>query len=115
MADHETHEAHSHAHGSTCGHAAVRHDGHIDYLHDGHLHHVHDEHVDEHVLAISDANPQTCQSGHTCAEHDQSHTHGASCGHQTVPHGDHQDYLVAGHLHSLHGSHCDDHGQLVTA
>jgi hypothetical protein len=27
-----------------------------------------------------------------------------------VPHGDHIDYLVDGHLHHPHGQHCDDHG-----
>jgi UDP-2,3-diacylglucosamine pyrophosphatase LpxH len=27
-----------------------------------------------------------------------------------VPHGDHVDYLVGGHLHHPHGDHCDDHG-----
>jgi hypothetical protein len=32
-----------------------------------------------------------------------------------VPHGDHVDYLVAGHLHHVHGDHCDDHGPVQTA
>jgi hypothetical protein len=32
-----------------------------------------------------------------------------------VPHGDHNDYLVGGHLHSPHGEHCDDHGALSLA
>jgi hypothetical protein len=27
-----------------------------------------------------------------------------------VPHGNHVDYLVNGHLHHPHGGHCDDHG-----
>ena len=27
-----------------------------------------------------------------------------------MPHGDHTDYLVDGHLHHPHGDHCDDHG-----
>jgi hypothetical protein len=31
-----------------------------------------------------------------------------------VPHGDHTDYLVGGHLHHPHGGHCDDHGKLST-
>jgi hypothetical protein len=30
-----------------------------------------------------------------------------------VPHGDHKDYLVKGHLHHLHAGHCDDHGPIV--
>jgi hypothetical protein len=29
-----------------------------------------------------------------------------------VPHGDHSDYLVGGHLHYSHSNHCDDHGAL---
>jgi hypothetical protein len=32
-----------------------------------------------------------------------------------VPHGDHTDYLVDGHLHHPHGDHCDDHGPLRPA
>jgi hypothetical protein len=31
-----------------------------------------------------------------------------------VPHGEHTDYLVQGHLHHPHGDHCDDHGPLET-
>jgi hypothetical protein len=30
-----------------------------------------------------------------------------------VPHGDHTDFVVAGHLHYAHGKHCDDHGKVV--
>jgi hypothetical protein len=32
-----------------------------------------------------------------------------------VPHGDHVDYLVGGHLHHSHESHCDNHGSLKAA
>jgi hypothetical protein len=32
-----------------------------------------------------------------------------------VPHGDHVDYLVNGHLHYPHGQHCDDHGPVQVA
>jgi hypothetical protein len=32
-----------------------------------------------------------------------------------VPHGDHADYLVSGHLHHAHGGHCDDHGAVSAA
>ena len=45
-----------------------------------------------------------------CGGHDKSHKHGPKCGHEGVPHGDHTDYLVNGHLHHPHGDHCDDHG-----
>jgi hypothetical protein len=30
-----------------------------------------------------------------------------------VPHGDHVDYLVDGHLHHPHNGHCDDHGPVT--
>ena len=42
------------------------------------------------------------------------HEHGADCGHQAVPHGDHVDYDHDGHLHAAHptgsGLHYDEHG-----
>jgi len=37
-----------------------------------------------------------------------SHTHGESCGHVAVPHGDHIDYVHDGHLHREHDSHADE-------
>jgi len=40
---------------------------------------------------------------------------GAECGHEPVPHGDHVDYLVDGHLHHPHDGHCDDHGAVSLA
>jgi hypothetical protein len=42
--------------------------------------------------------------------HDPLHMHGPNCGHAAVPHDDHVDYVVGGHLHHPHGDHCDDHG-----
>jgi hypothetical protein len=104
--------AHSHTHGPNCGHTAVRHDGHTDYLHDGHLHHPEGDHVDDHHLGVNSMNPERCTPRHTCSGHDKTHIHGANCGHETVPHGNHFDYLVDGHLHHPHGLHCDDHGEL---
>jgi len=114
MTDHRqgVHNDHPHSHGPGCGHVAVRHDGHVDYLHDGHLHHPHDGHVYEHKIAIDARNPAHCTPGHRCAGHEVGHRHGPGCGHEAVPHGDHVDYLVDGHLHHPHGSHCDDHGPL---
>lgn len=42
------------------------------------------------------------------------HDHGADCGHQPVPHGEHLDYDHDGHLHAPHqtgaGVHYDEHG-----
>ncbi len=106
------HGGHDHAHGKACGHVALVHDGHVDYLHDGHLHHVHGDHVDEHALAVSAANPAQC-APHACAGHDPAHRHGPGCGHEAVPHGDHVDYLVDGHLHHPHAGHCDLHGAVT--
>jgi hypothetical protein len=112
MPDHETHANHAHKHSAGCGHQAVKHDGHTDYLHDGHLHHAEGDRVDEHALAIGASNPASCTPSHACGAHDATHQHGAGCGHEAVPHGDHVDYFVAGHLHHAHGDHCDDHGKL---
>jgi len=115
MSTHSTHDHHPHRHTAGCGHQAITHEGHTDYLHDGHLHHVHDDHIDEHVLTVSQENPSVCTPAHACNGHETGHRHGAGCGHQAVPHGDHVDYLVAGHLHFAHGAHCDDHGALQLA
>ena len=111
----EKHTNHDHNHGKDCGHTAVQHGDHVDYLHDGHLHHPHEGHVDEHRLDVGAQNPIDCTPDHSCSGHDASHVHGENCGHERVPHGDHFDYLVDGHLHHPHGEHCDDHGKLQTA
>lgn len=115
----ETHQQHSgahrHEHGPNCGHMAVKHDGHIDYLHDGHLHHPHGDHVDDHRIEVTSVNPEKCTPSHNCSGHDKAHIHGPNCGHPAAPHGDHIDYLVDGHLHHFHGTHCDDHGKLEAA
>jgi hypothetical protein len=109
----EVHGHHDHKHGQDCGHTAVKHDGHVDYLHDGHLHHAEaDGTVHEHVLPISATNPAVCTPQHACSGHAPGHVHGPDCGHPAVPHGDHVDYLVDGHLHRPHGGHCDDHGRI---
>ena len=110
-----THKEHEHKHGPSCGHKAVKHDEHTDYLHDGHLHNVHDDHVDEHRLAESSTNTSACTPEHNCAGHDNGHSHGPKCGHEAVPHGDHVDYIVAGHLHKPCGEHCDMHGEIAVA
>ena len=104
------HHDHAHDHGPGCGHTAVKHDGHVDYVHDGHLHHQVGTHVEEHALAVGGANPADCTPKHDCGAHPKDHVHGPGCGHEAVPHGDHTDYLVAGHLHHPHTGHCDDHG-----
>ena len=108
-----THENHDHAHGAGCGHTAIQHGDHTDHLHDGHLHHTGaDGSVSEHAIDVGPANPAECTPHHACAGHAVGHKHGPDCGHEAVPHGDHVDYLVSGHLHHPHGDHCDDHGPL---
>ena len=109
----KTHPGHEHTHHSTCGHTAIEHQGHTDYLHDGCLHYPHGDHVDEHVVEISEANPAQCTADHMCEGQEKGHVHGTGCGHESVPHGDHSDYLVGDHLHYVHGDHCDDHGSIT--
>ena len=109
------HDDHSHKHGSECGHKAIKHDGHQDYLHDGHMHHTHDGHIDEHAISVDSSNKSECTPEHSCSAHDDAHQHGPGCGHDAVPHGDHTDYLVGGHLHHSHENHCDDHGPVQVA
>jgi hypothetical protein len=112
---HDTHANHPHEHGPGCGHTAVVHEGHTDYLHDGHMHHPHKDHVDDHRLEVNGRNPADCTPDHDCGAHEAGHQHGPDCGHEAVPHGDHTDYLVDGHLHHPHGDHCDNHGPLQLA
>jgi hypothetical protein len=110
------HSNHDHQHGPNCGHTAIQHEGHVDYLHDGHLHHhAAGGVVEEHTLSVSAANPATCTAGHACSGHATDHVHGPGCGHEAVPHGDHIDYLVDGHLHHPHDGHCDNHGKVTLA
>ena len=71
---------------------------------------MHGDHVDEHVIEISEKNPDHCTPNYQCTGHDADHVHGPDCGHEAVPHGDHIDYLVDGRLHHPHNGHCDDHG-----
>ena len=104
------HENHDHEHGEKCGHTKVKHGDHYDYLHDGHMHHKHEGHYDEHTLEVNETNPDNCKP--TGCE--DGHVHGADCGHEAVPHGDHVDYIVNGRLHHPHGDHCDDHGPVET-
>ena len=47
---------------------------------------------------------------HAVAVGHDRHEHGEGCGHEAVPHGDHVDYVHAGHRHALHGGHWDEHG-----
>ncbi len=115
-ATHSQHaQSHPHQHGAGCGHPTVQHAGHVDYLDAGHLHHNHAGHVDDHTLAVSAANPDQCTPGHGAGEQPALHAHSANCGHPALPHGEHTDYVVNGHLHHPHGDHCDNHGAVALA
>lgn len=111
--EHPVHETHDHTHHRDCEHLSVRHGDHVDYLHGGHLHHPHGDHTDEHVVELAATNPAECTPGHDCPEHTVAHAHSDTCDHEPVPHADHVDYLVDGHLHHPHDDHCDDHGELA--
>ena len=41
--------------------------------------------------------------------HEHPHVHGDKCGHLSVEHGDHVDYVHDGHRHAPHGEHYDEH------
>jgi hypothetical protein len=114
MTQQRMHPNHAHRHGAGCGHSAIRHGDHTDYCHDGHLHHEQGGQTAECTMAVDAKNPATCTPSHACAGHAMGHKHGNGCGHDAIPHGDHVDYLVGGHLHHPHGGHCDDHGPITT-
>ncbi|MDR1213792.1 MAG: metal ABC transporter permease [Propionibacteriaceae bacterium] len=46
---------------------------------------------------------------HQLAGSGHDHVHGPDCGHPAVEHGDHLDYLHAGHRHAPHQDHYDEH------
>jgi hypothetical protein len=112
---HTTHANHTHQHGPNCGHTAVKHEDHTDYLHDGHMHYPHAGHFDEHTFVVDSAHPSGCSPQQDCEGHADGREHGRGCGHEAIPHGDHTDYLVDGHLHHPHSGHCDDHGAVKVA
>jgi hypothetical protein len=79
------------------------------------MHHPHGDHVDDHQVNSGAGNPERCTPKHDCGAHASDHLHGPGCGHEMVPHANHVDYLVDGHLHHPHNGHCDDHGKLQFA
>lgn len=45
-----------------------------------------------------------------CSVHkDHAHIHGDGCGHETIMHEGHIDYLHDGCVHHMHGDHVDEH------
>ena len=65
-----------------------------------------------HIHDTTCGHAAVCTTGHACDGHTADHVHGANCGHEAIAHGDHTDYVVAGHLHAPHGAHCDNHGRV---
>ena len=52
----------------------------------------------------------TAGTEHNQAEHTvEDHKHGENCGHESVQHGDHVDYVHDGHRHAEHEGHYDEH------
>jgi len=49
------------------------------------------------------------KSGSHAPHHDHDHVHDHDCGHATVRHGEHTDYLHDGHRHVAHDDHWDEH------
>ncbi|MDX6323209.1 MAG: zinc transport system permease protein, partial [Propionibacteriaceae bacterium] len=45
---------------------------------------------------------------HITAE-DHPHRHVEGCGHPSVQHGDHTDFIHQGHRHAQHADHYDEH------
>jgi hypothetical protein len=113
MSAHKAHQSQLHTHGPGCEHATIGHRDHEDYLRDGRLEHVHGGAIESHTLEVSDANPDACTPAHACGGHAAGHQHGPTCEHAAVPHGDHVDYVVNGHLHHPCDRHCDDHGPVT--
>jgi len=107
------HQEKEHKHSPNCGHKSVQHGDHVDYLHDGHMHHMAGDQVHDHCVPESATNETKCTPDHKC--HDTSHSHSSSCGHEIIPHHDHVDYLVEGHLHHPCAEHCDNHGAFTWA
>jgi hypothetical protein len=58
------------------------------------------------VLEVNAHNPAGCAPVACACGHQ-------GCGHPTVPHGDHLDYLYEGMLHHPHGDDCDNHGPVA--
>jgi hypothetical protein len=52
--------ASSHVHRPGCGRTAVRHHDHVDYLDHGHLQHVRADRTEEHVIEVTETNPDRC-------------------------------------------------------
>jgi hypothetical protein len=49
-----------------------------------------------------------------CDPHDgHGHTHGDDCGHASIAHGEHMDYIHDTHRHAQHDGHWDEHSPVA--
>lgn len=67
------------------------------------------------LVGSSPSSPIHSHSSNSSLQHSKEHMHGPGCGHLSIQHGDHVDYLVDNYLHHWHaeGGHCDYHGSLT--
>eukprot|EP00898_Chlorokybus_atmophyticus_P009160 jgi/Chlat1/9245/Chrsp99S00715 len=80
---------------SSCTHTLLQHDGHIGSVVNGKLFCTAEDGTHAtHRLRTS----EPCQPVTVLLE---GHTHGSDCGHERIPHNDHEDYLVGDELHHV--------------
>jgi hypothetical protein len=60
--------------------------------------------------SASEATASSAQCAERVGGHNDSHIHGPGCGHQSIAHDGHTDYMVEGQRHHPHEGHCDNHG-----
>ena len=60
------------------------------------------------VSVVSGLVTRARRAAHDRAERHE-HEHGPVCGHESIPHEDHVDYLHDGHRHAPHADHYDEH------
>ena len=87
-------------------------------LHEKHMDHMRKIHPSKKGTTheLSDPIPEIAEPEHpwlkakTSLGHSLDHQHDQNCGHKIIPHHDHFDYLVDGHLHHMTNVGCEDHG-----
>jgi len=114
MSEQKNHPSDVHTRATGSGHATTAHDDHKECVQGGHRDHVAGGRAHGHQFDVGKSNPAACTPEHACGAHAADHVHGTGCSHEAVPHGDHTDYVVNGHLHHPCDKHCDDHGPTST-
>lgn len=72
--------------------------------------------LDASILRPMDEMNNQGTSDADCLPHDghAGHTHNDDCGHASVKHEEHVDYVHDTHRHAEHGGHWDEHSQVAT-